>query len=260
MLYQIKNYFIFILRSTNQHGIHSPFVYNLVTKCFYLKNKKIHSELNDFNSYRKNLLSNNQTIEVNDFGAGSKVFKSNRRKVKDIAKTAGISIKEAKLLIKIVNYFKPKTILELGTSLGLGSYCLHLGYPEAKITTLEGCPETSRIARELLNKHTEDQIQVVTGNFKETLPKVLKQNKFDMIYFDGNHQKNATLDYFYQALKTIHNESFFIFDDIHWSKGMEAAWNIIKDHPKVSVSIDLFFWGIVFFRKEQPKQHFNIRV
>ena len=260
MLDQIKSYFKFIKRSTNQHGIHSPFVYNLTTKCFYQNNKDIHLKLNDFNSYKKDLLSNKQTIEVTDFGAGSRVFKSNRRKVKDIAKTAGISIKEAKLLIKIVDFFKPKTILELGTSLGLGSYCLHLGYPEAKIITLEGCPETSRIARELFNKYTVDHIQLITGDFKKTLPKVLEQNKFDMIYFDGNHQKNATLNYFNQALKIIHNESFFIFDDIHWSNGMEAAWNIIKDHPKVSVSIDLFFWGIVFFRKEQPKQHFNIRV
>jgi len=260
VLNQIKSYFEFIRRSTNQHDVHSPFVYHLVTKCFYSKDKKFSSKIDDFNSYRNELLLNNQSIEVTDFGAGSRVFKGSQRKIKDIAKTAGISKKEAKLLIKIVNYFKPKTILELGTSLGLGTFCLHLGNPEARIITLEGCPETSGIALDQFKKYKIDKIKVITGNFKETLPNALAQNKFDMIYFDGNHQKEATLDYFYQSLKIIHNESFFIFDDIHWSKGMEEAWKIIKDHPKVSVSIDLFFWGIVFFRKEQPKQHFNIRV
>ncbi len=257
---QIKAYLKFLIRSSNQHGIHSPFVYDLATKCFYSKNKGFISEFNKFNTFRNDLRSNNKIIEVTDHGAGSRVFKTNKRPVNAIAKTAGISKKEAKLLIKIVNYFKPKHILELGTSLGLGTYALHLGNPDAKIISLEGCPNTARIAKDEFKKFKADQIEVITGNFKDTLPEILKQHRFDMIYFDGNHQKEASLDYFYQALDFIHNKSFFIFDDIHWSKGMEEAWNIIKDHTKVSVSIDLFFWGMVFFRKEQPKQHFNVRV
>jgi hypothetical protein len=41
---------------------------------------------------------------------------------------------------------------------------------------------------------------------------------------------------------------------------MEEAWNIIKEHSLVTVTIDVFQWGIVFFRREQPKEHFIIRV
>ena len=81
-----------------------------------------------------------------------------------------------------------------------------------------------------------------------------------MVYFDGNHQKAATLEYFQHCLQFVNNESFFIFDDIHWSKEMESAWEEIKKHPKVKVTIDTFQWGIVFFRKEQEKEHFIIRV
>ena len=81
-----------------------------------------------------------------------------------------------------------------------------------------------------------------------------------MIYFNGNHSKQATLDYFELLLPTTTNESVWIFDDIHWSIGMEAAWEIIKSHPNVTVSIDTFQWGLVFFRTEQPKEHFVIRV
>ncbi len=260
MHYRLKTYFNFLKNSTNQHGIHSPFVYDLVTKCFYKNTKHNQYNLLKFNSFRNELLSNQQTITVDDLGAGSRVFKSNIRKIGAIAKTAGISKKEARLLIRITDYFKPKNILELGTSLGLGTYCLHLGNPKAGIVTLEGCKETAQVAQNQFRKFKVQQIEVVVGDFKQTLPEVLIRHKTDMIYFDGNHQKEPTLDYFYQSLKTIHNDSFFIFDDIHWSKEMEEAWNIIKAHPKVTVSIDTFFWGIVFFRKEQPKQHFNIRV
>ena len=40
---------------------------------------------------------------------------------------------------------------------------------------------------------------------------------------------------------------------------MEEAWEIIKKHPKVTVTIDTFQWGIVFFRSEQVKEDFIVR-
>jgi predicted O-methyltransferase YrrM len=97
------------------------------------------------------------------------------------------------------------------------------------------------------------------NNFKPETLKV-KPQIFDLIYFDGNHSKKATLDYFELLLPTITNETVWIFDDIHWSKDMEESWEIIKNHPKVKVTIDTFQWGIViFFRAEQEKEHFVIR-
>jgi predicted O-methyltransferase YrrM len=87
----------------------------------------------------------------------------------------------------------------------------------------------------------------------------LKTENCQLIYFDGNHSKKATLDYFELLLPTICNETLWIFDDIHWSPEMEEAWEIIKKHPKVTVTIDTFQWGLVFFRSEQPKEHFVIR-
>jgi hypothetical protein len=87
----------------------------------------------------------------------------------------------------------------------------------------------------------------------------LQPTTHNLIYFDGNHSKKATLDYFELLLPTITNDSVWIFDDIHWSKDMEEAWEIIKNHPKVKVTIDIFQWGIVFFRTQQEKEHFVIR-
>lgn len=259
MLFQIKAYFNFLWNSKNQHGVHSPFVYSLVTKCFY--DKKTKPDYKVLKAYRNDLLSNKNTIEVTDFGAGSRVFKSNTRQISKIAKTAGITSKRAELLYRIVNYFQPENILEIGTSLGLATSALALGNPKAKITTLEGCPETSGVAQKQFAKFKLDNIETVVTEFTEYFKNCQRNTEHcQLIYFDGNHSKQATLDYFELLLPTITNETVWIFDDIHWSEGMEEAWKIIKDHPKVTVTIDTFQWGLVFFRYEQEKEHFTIRV
>ncbi len=263
MLFLIKSYLKFLWYSKNEHAVHSPFVFNLITKCFY--DRKPKSEYQVLKNYRNSLLENTDTIEVTDFGAGSKVFKSNTRSISKITKTAGITRKRAELLFRITTYFQPQRILEIGTSLGLATSALALGSrsvgTEGKITTLEGCPETARIAQEQFEKLDLTNINSVVSEFltyfknQDSKPKT--QN---LIYFDGNHSKKATLDYFELLLPTINNESVWIFDDIHWSKEMEEAWGIIQKHPKVTVTIDTFQWGLVFFRREQPKEHFVIRV
>ena len=145
MIHSIKSYLQFLLSSTNQHGVHSPFVFDLVTRCFY--DKTNYPEYSILKNYRNSLLNNKNTIEVTDFGAGSRVFKSNTRAVNQIAKNAGISSKRAELLFRLVRYFQPQSILEIGTSLGLATSALALGNEKARITTLEGCPNTITIAK-----------------------------------------------------------------------------------------------------------------
>jgi predicted O-methyltransferase YrrM len=259
MLFQIKSYIQFLWHSKNEHAVHSPFVFSLLTKCFY--DKKLKSEYVVLNKYRNELLQNKNTIEVTDFGAGSRVFKSNTRPIAQIAKTAGITPKRAELLFRITDYFQPDTILEIGTSLGLATSALSLGNPKASIVTLEGCPETAKQAQLQLQKFNCNNIKCVVTEFNSYLEICnLKSKICNLIYFDGNHSKNATLDYFELLLPSITNETVWIFDDIHWSQEMEEAWESIKNHPKVTVSIDTFQWGLVFFRYEQPKQHFVIRV
>lgn len=268
MLQILKSYLKFLYNSKNQHGVHSPFVFDLVTKCFY--DKTNYSEYSSLKSYRKSLLGNKNCIEVTDFGAGSRVFKSNKREIAKIANTAGISSKRAELLFRIVRYFQPATILEIGTSLGLATSALSLGNPKAKITTLEGCPNTMSISKTNFKNQFQstENIEFVNTKFDDYLKSFdfrlstfnFRLSTFDFIYFDGNHSKQATIEYFELLLPTITNETVWIFDDIHWSSDMEDAWQIIKNHPKVSVTIDTFQWGIVFFRTEQEKEHFTIRV
>ncbi|MFM9988795.1 O-methyltransferase [Flavobacterium sp.] len=267
MLFQIKSYLKFLWNSKNEHGVHSPFVFDLVTKCFYDKSSKPEYLL--LKNYRNSLLENKNTIEVTDFGAGSRVFKSNTRQIAKIAKTAGISKKRSQLLFRIVQYFQPTTILEIGTSLGLATSALSLGNSKSKIITLEGCPMTMATAKNQLQSQSFKNIEFVNTEFENylknhhisfsELAEQLPIINCQLIYFDGNHSKKATLDYFELLLPTITNDSVWIFDDIHWSQDMEDAWEIIKENPKVTVTIDTFQWGFVFFRMEQEKEHFVIR-
>ena len=257
MQHLIKSYLKFIWNSTNAHGVHSPFVFNLVRNCFY--DKTNYPEYSVLEKYRNSLLQNKNEIEVTDFGAGSRVFKSNTRAVNQIAKNAGISVERAKLLFRTVNYFQPKSILEIGTSLGLATSALALNDFSA-VTTLEGCPNTMNQCQLQLQKFNINNVTCINTEFSKQLTTYnLQPTTYNLIYFDGNHSKKATLEYFELLLPTIDNETVWIFDDIHWSKEMEEAWEIIKNHSKVTVTIDTFQWGIVFFRKEQEKEHFVIR-
>ena len=259
MLQIIKSYLNFLWNSKNEHGVHSPFVFDLVTKCFY--DTKKHTEYSLLKEYRKSLLKNKNYIEVSDYGAGSKVFKSNKRQISKIAQTAGISQKRAELLFRITKYFKPDSILELGTSLGLATSALALGNTKSRIKTLEGCQNTIHQCQLQLQKFNINTVECINTEFSSYLKNFqLPTSNFQLIYFDGNHSKQSTLNYFELLLPTISNESVWIFDDIHWSLEMEEAWEIIKNHPRVTVSIDTFQWGIVFFRYEQEKEHFVIRI
>jgi predicted O-methyltransferase YrrM len=258
MWFKIKSYFQFLLKSTNQHGVHSPFVYNLVTKCFYTKTNA--NQLKKFNNVKNWLYTNNTKILVSDFGKGSKVFKSNERNVSKIAKIAGISNKKAHLLMRVCSYFNFENILEIGTSVGLGTSAMCIGNSTAKITTLEGCTNTSAIAQKLFNLFNFNNIQIKTGDFSKTISQITAHQQFDFIYFDGNHQKDPTLQYFNECLKSAHNNTLWVFDDIYWSKEMQETWEFIKNHPKVTVTINTYYLGFVFFRTEQKKEHFTIRV
>jgi len=256
MLHQLKSYGKFLFRSTNQHGVHSPFVYNLVTQCFY-DNKK-YVAYATLKKHRKKILADTSIISITDFGAGSRVFKSNERAVHAIAKNAGISTKRQELLLRLATYFQPESILELGTSLGMGTMALALGAPSAKITTVEGCAATSAKAETYFKAFGIENINVETSTF-EAFFQHTHSKTFNFVLVDGNHNKEATLAYFKTLLKYTNNDSVFIFDDIYWSPQMTEAWQEIIRHPDVTVSIDTFQWGLVFFRKEQLKQHFVVR-
>jgi predicted O-methyltransferase YrrM len=258
MLFRQRKYLQFLLKATNQHGVHSPFVYRLVTNCFYKK-----ADGNVWKSYiavKSSITNDHREINVLDLNSTSKGLKNKPRKISKIGKIEGISNKKAKILIKIISYLKPKNILEVGTSVGLGTTAIKIANKNSLITSLEGCPEKIKIAQALFLKNKLNAIETVLGDFSETLPSTVLKKQFDFIFFNGNPTKEATLTCFEIGLQTIHNDSFFIFNSISKNPEMQVAWSQIIKHPSVRVSIDVYDFGIIFFRKEQAKEDFIIRV
>ena len=252
-------YLKFYWKANNAHGLHSPFVYQLYTEV--IAADKFYHAFEEVDFVRKEVLKSTQILKVEDLGAGSKVFKSKERKVKDIAKYSVSKAKIGQLLFKLVDRFAPDTIFELGTSLGISTLYLALAAKQnAKIYTFEGCQEIAKIAKTNF-KNTQTSIEVCIGNLDKTLPDKLKGiEKLDFVFFDANHQYETTMSYFYTCLEKSHAETVFVFDDIHWSDEMQKAWKEICQNSKVRLSLDLFHLGIVFFREEQhEKEHFLLR-
>jgi len=209
---------------------------------------------------KQQLIDNKEEIEITDLGAGSKTGNNNIKTISQIARNSSKPKKLGRLLYRLSAEFKPTHILELGTSFGLSTSYMALGSPGTKITTIEGCPNISSVANNNFAQLNINNIKLYTGNFDAVLPGILETiPELNLVFIDGNHKKEPTIRYFKQCLENSVNDTCLIFDDIHWSDEMEEAWNYIKENKRVSLTVDLFYMGLVFFRKELTKENFVIR-
>ncbi|HYF30831.1 MAG TPA: class I SAM-dependent methyltransferase [Chitinophagaceae bacterium] len=241
------------------HGIHSPFVFKLVQQV--LNSRKQYYAYAAIEAARKRMLNDHTVITVEDKGAGSTVSNSRKRSIRDIARSALKPPKYAQLLFRMVNFYQPRHILELGTSLGITTAYMASANPAANITTIEGAEAIAHKAIENFSRLNLQNIRVVRGDFDEVLqPTLQAMPRVDLAFIDGNHRREPTLRYLNEILPYCHAETILVFDDIHWSSGMEAAWEDIKAHPAITGTVDIFLLGLAFLREEfREKQHFTIR-
>ena len=242
------------------HGVHSPFVFDFI---IHVLRGRIADEagFSQIEDVRKQLEKSNDRIQVSDLGAGSVQGDGNFRQVSSIAKYAAKPSRFAKLLYRMVRYFQINHVLELGTSLGLTTRYLALAKPQSGVITIEGAPAIAQKSEEMFVAEGIGNVTVHCGDFGKVLPGILPHMQGrKLIFFDGNHRYAPTMDYFIQACAFAGEEDIFVFDDIHWSLEMELAWKEIKKNKQVTCTVDLFFIGLVFFRKEfKEKQEFAIR-
>ena len=195
-------------------------------------------------------------------GSGGKTYTRKYKHVSRIVKNTATSNKFGKVLYNLVQYYQPQNILEFGTATGISTLYLALAKTkDSQLITMEGCAEASTVARSNFKKaRVKDEIQLLTGNFASVLPVAMeKMPRIDLVYIDGNHAKAPMLEYFNMLLPHVHNNTIFVLDDIHWSKEMTKAWDIIRNNDQVTLSIDLFHMGIIFFKKELSSQHLILR-
>ena len=252
-------YLRFLMRSNTKFAVHSPFVYDVITKVF--KDHTYYQEYNLAEKIRHKSLRSRRIIEITYYGATpqKKTFLNPLKQVKELARAA-ISQRSGRLLHRLVKHFAPDTILELGTSIGISTLYLASASPNARVVTLEGCSSTAGLAAENIRKAGIKNVEIYTGEFSIVLASYLKKNRnIDFIFFDGNHTFKATTAYFKECLPFTGENTIFVFHDIHWSKGMQEAWKHICANESVTATIYLFDIGLVFFNKGLTKQDFVIR-
>jgi predicted O-methyltransferase YrrM len=241
------------------HGIHPPFVYDFVTKV--LNDKTQYAAYKNVEQLRQQLLHDTTIIEVEDFGAGSGISKTNKRSISSICKNAAKTKKLAQLIFRIAQFYNCRNCIELGTSLGISTSYIAQANEFGRVITCEGSKNIAAKAKQNFEKLILKNITLLQGEFETSYSKALQEmQSVDLLFIDGNHQYEPTIHYFEKALPQLHKDSIVIFDDIHWSMDMENAWDAIKKYDAISETIDLFFIGIAFFRKgQQAKQDFEIR-
>lgn len=245
------------LKAKGRHGIHSPFVYKMVENVF---SKPLESSILSATLEARNRLEKDfRVIKFSDFGAGSKKL-SKHRTVRETYRQSATTLKYASVLSRLCTYYKPKNILELGTSLGMGTLHLSWGNPKATIHTVDACEEVQEIAKELISNQLKNNHKIIFHNqlFVDYLNQE-KDMKYDLVYLDGHHDGVATLNYVEMLTNKISNECILIIDDIRWSEDMFQAWNELIKSQKFNVSIDIFRMGILIPRKEQRKEHFILK-
>jgi len=253
-------YIQYLAKAKTSHSIHSPFVFDLVTKV--LNNKQSNQDMLQIHSCFLEQKRSRRVLETTDFGAmqGNRSYVTRFQTVSEIARKSSVNKQSGELLYRLVEYFKPGVILELGTSLGISTLYLAKAAPGSKVFTLEGCAAKVEVAKANFQKMGVQNIEVSTGRFDTQLPLVCdRAGTIDFAFLDGHHQYKPTLEYFRKVRMHSTDETVIVLDDIHWSSDMEKAWGEICRSPEVSVSIDLFSLGIVFFRKSLSKQHFILR-
>ncbi|MBP1665039.1 MAG: O-methyltransferase-like protein [Bacteroidetes bacterium] len=234
----------FEAKNTKGHGVHSPYLFRFTQNVIYDKNPFYIFPA--IEKLRVQLRRDERLLHLTDFGTGN----HSASRVCDIAKKSLKTPNRARLLFRTVHFIQAKTVLELGTSLGITT--AYLASPNSDLV--------AAVARENFEKLGLKNIRQITGNIDNTLEPFLQENKtLDVVFFDANHRQEAVLRYFNLCVKHITRNSVFIVDDIHWSADMEDAWFSIQNHPEVQSSIDLFDCGMVFFDRYLPKKHFKMR-
>jgi predicted O-methyltransferase YrrM len=244
------------LIAKGRHGIHSPFVYNLIDQVL---RKPISEEVKSRqNRLFKALKNDDSIINFEEFGAGSKYLKK-QRSVKQIVSTNSTKNKYGNLLFRLMEGYKPMNVLEFGTSIGCGTLQLHWGNPEAQLISIEACKETYEFAKKTMAQHQiSNHIQLINSTFNDFLEGEILE-KFDLVFIDGHHDGKCLIEYVKKLEKYTHDDTIFILDDIRWSMDMLNAWNVLVNDEQYHLSIDFFKMGLLIRQSNKRKEHFVLR-
>ena len=255
LLFDIKVRLQYALRAHYRQGhwVHSPFTFHTLN--YVIFERTPYYSFPQIESLRQQLLHDNTTLTLQPLGTSQAKTTSIARELKNSTK----SPRQAQLLQRLCASNQSHYIIELGTNLGLSTAYLASNNSNSQVYTLEGQPQLCQIAQQNFKQLHLNNIQIIEGNINNTLPTLIQQiPQIDLLFIDANHQYQATINYYKLAKSKVHKNTIIIFDDIHWSEGMQQAWNEIRQDPDIRLAIDIFHMGIVWFNTDIPKQHYIV--
>jgi len=251
--FQVKSFINHWLDAVDEHSIHSPFFFDFYNKVIRGDTDTIFGEIE---TTRAHLLKDRTLVKVKDLGASSPHFSSGDREIGRVAATSLSEEKYCLLFYRIARYAQAKSMVELGTSMGITSLYLSQA-TGTKLTTFEGNESMINIALTNFEYFNRKNIVLIDGNIDQTLPDYLQNPaRIDFALLDANHRYEPTIRYFNWLAKRMADHGVMVIDDIYYSEEMGRAWNELKKHDLVYGSIDLFRCGILFFDLALNKQHF----
>lgn len=245
------------LTAKNRHGTHSPFVYKLADEVIYdFSSKKVYQAIE---GQRKKLLNDDSNVECTEFAGDSPLVKNKINRVSVLAKRLK-KPRIAQLIFRLAVHSKAQNMLVLGANLGMTTAYLAKGNPQAHLIVIEECSATANIAFQVFKELDLTNVALQIGNFNSLLPKAVAEVKgLDFVYLDGRYTKETILNYFNCCLSKFNEYSLLIISDINQNQDMKEAWAAIKNRSEVTVTVDLFWVGLVYFRKGQAKEHFKLK-
>ena len=255
-------------------AVQSPFLFDLARHLEagskYVDERVVESEkhaekfFEEIEKLRSELKRSDETIEVEDHGAGSRVFIGSSRKISKIAKHVLQGDRVARSLWKVLKFWgiriddkesKNLKVLEMGTSLGITT--AYLCSAGCNVETWEGCRNTAHFAQNNWKKlGLFDKIDSKVGKFDELLNK--SNDKWDMVFLDGHHDGDATLRYVEKLKSKLSESGCVLVDDVVWSKGMKRAWRELLDDPFWNVTVRWRGKGWLFHVQGAAEQHISL--
>lgn len=200
------------------HGIHSPFLFSFITK--------VVEEKDPYYAYE-------------DIDLFLKSYPVRNRK----------STRLDRLMFRMVNYFAAKSVLEIGAKSGIG--VLYLTAPSSEIVYQSACCKINSSIQEYIADHWERNV-----SFHSDLG--VTQEKQDCIVIDMRGLDNNWTDIYEYVADLIHEESFVILKNIRTNKEANSLWKQFRANDKVSVSLDLYNIGILFFNPKLYRRNYII--
>ena len=242
------------IRYRRGYGVHSPFVFNLITKV--IEERCSYYSFYDIELIRKQLLFRDDRITYPD---RQQKDKFRQRTIGEIVEREAIKPKHGALLFRLTNYFKSRNILQFGPSMGLSTLYLTSYSTDLNCIALESVPEFASIARITFEKAARNPIDLRVGAYLDLLPQVLKDmERLDFVFFNTLYEQQHLPFLFEECLKHVHNDTIFVFEGIKTNRSMREFWLLLCEHPDITVTVDLYSVGLVFFKKSLHKRNYIV--